>query len=77
VSKNARPNLTLENLDEDIARTMDRLDVLETFKTRAEAHMERLGALINDLQTRLSAAERELAKRPKPGVLSRFFGKRQ
>ena len=75
--KNARPNLTLENLDEDIARTMDRLDTLEVFKTNAEAHMERLGVLVNDLQTRLSAIEQELAKRPKPGVVSRFFGKRQ
>jgi hypothetical protein len=58
------PNLTLENLDEDIARAMDRLDDLEAFKTHAEAYMKRVGDMIDDLQTRLLAAERELAKRP-------------
>jgi hypothetical protein len=76
-TRRPNPNLTLENLDEDIARTMDRLDVLEGFKTRAEARMERLDGLINDLQTKLSAVERELAKRPERGVMSRFFRKRQ
>jgi hypothetical protein len=76
MTRNARPNVTLENLDEDIARTMDRLDVLEAYKAHAETEMKRAFDLINDLQERLLAAEREL-KRPKPGALSRLFGKRQ
>jgi|HubBroStandDraft_6_1064221.scaffolds.fasta_scaffold4703979_1 hypothetical protein len=58
------PNLTLENLDEDIATAFDRLDDLEAFKTHAEAYMKRLGDMVDDLQTRLLAAERKLAASP-------------
>jgi hypothetical protein len=57
------PNLTLENLDEDIARTMDRLDDLEAYKTHAEAYMKKVGEMLDDLQARLLAAERELKRR--------------
>jgi peptidoglycan hydrolase CwlO-like protein len=60
--RSPNPNLTLENLDEDIARTMNRLDDLEAYKTQAEAYMKKVGELLDDLQTRLSAAERVLKR---------------
>ena len=75
--KSPRPNITLQTLYEDIAKTMDRLDVLEAYKTHAGAHMKRVADLVNDLETRVSAAERELAKRPKPAVFWRLRGKRR
>jgi hypothetical protein len=61
--KSRRPNLTLENLDEDIARTMDRLDALEAYKMHAETYMKKVGEMLDDLQTRLAAAEQELKRR--------------
>jgi hypothetical protein len=57
------PDLTLENLDEDNAKAMERLDALEAYKKHAEEYMKHVGEMIDDLQTRLSAAEAKLAKR--------------
>lgn len=57
------PNLPLENLDEDIARAMDRLDVLEVYKRQTEDYLKRVGDMLGDLRERPSAAEAKLAAR--------------